>query len=390
MQRQTKDAWALWDKAVMGLRRLWLFGQKVGVAAGDFLKFEGEHAIFDERVGGCGVGAAFEVIRGDRRDFADEIPEAVLEVFKGVDVEALHDDVADQRRAFDEVGEHRRQDEAVGLAEVHRADVGQRRSEGFHEVGAAGGNGQACLVGGEHELFVDVLVDVGFWVVEFVSEFAGGAEGGDGDGVADWVGFFRGDGFDGAAEGFDVVGHDDVTRHVQGVARVEQAQLGAGQRIAHEGEPIEAALGDVDLWGDFGAAAGLCWNADDGQRTGDVGLQQRGVVDALRGQQGDAFASFEGGITANGDDKIHLAFTGEGCAGFEVGDAGRHFAGVQVDGAFNIVKIETEEDFLLCRVGIVKAGVHDQHGVLAHGGDELGVFSQGIFLEYDMGWKFVV
>lgn len=101
-----------------------LFCQKMGVAAGHFFELQREHAGLDERICRCGVGAALEIFRRDRGDLADEVPEKIFEVFEIVEIKTLHDHLADERRALDQIREHRRDDEAVSLAEMHRRDIG--------------------------------------------------------------------------------------------------------------------------------------------------------------------------------------------------------------------------------------------------------------------------
>ena len=81
-----------------------LFCQKMGVAAGHFFELQREHAGLDERICRCGVGAALEIFRCDRGDLADEIPEKIFEVFEIVEIKTLHDHLADERRALDQMG----------------------------------------------------------------------------------------------------------------------------------------------------------------------------------------------------------------------------------------------------------------------------------------------
>ena len=88
---------------------------------------------------------------------------------------------------------------------MHRRDIGQRRSQRFQHICAAGSDRKPCLIGGEHQLLVQLVGKLRFRIDETVPQLAYRAEGGDGDGIADRIGFFRGDRLHGAAQRFDIV-----------------------------------------------------------------------------------------------------------------------------------------------------------------------------------------
>ena len=113
---------------------------------------------------------------------------------------------------------------------------------------------------------------------------------------------------------------------------------------------------------------------------GDLGVQKRRFGNILCRQERDPFAGFQRGIAANSDHKIHSAFARQRSARFEIADPRGDLSRVQIDRAFDIVKVQTEEHLLFGRMGIVKSCIHDQHGVLAQPGDQLRMLRQTIFL----------